>query len=55
MGTSSKAKIDISPHQIEEQNAVEKDGKVIIYHKNGNPQSVGTFRKWDCPWTYYCI
>ena len=39
----SRAKIDIKPNQIEEPNAVVKEGEVIFYHNNGNPQSVGHF------------
>jgi hypothetical protein len=41
--TPSRAKIDIKPNQIEEPNAVVKEGEVIFYHNNGNPQSVGHF------------
>ena len=44
-GSSSKTKIEVSPNQIKNLNRVEKDGEVIIYHKNGQPQSVGNFVK----------
>ena len=44
-GSSSKTKTEVSPNQIKSLNQVIKDGEVIIYHKNGQPQSVGNFVK----------
>ena len=44
-GTPSSPNIEVNPHQLKEPKVTDKDGEVIVYHKNGQPQSVGHFVK----------
>ena len=44
-GTPSSSNIEVNSHHTKASKGVEKDGEVIIYHRNGKPQSVGHFVK----------
>ena len=44
-GTLSSPNIEVNSNHIKAPKGVEKDGEVIVYHKNGTPQSVGHFVK----------
>ena len=44
-GTLSSPNIEVNSLHIKASKGVEKDGEVIVYHRNGIPQSVGHFVK----------